>query len=105
MPMRKVPTFVIASALALGASALLVAQGAGGRAATPAAPAQGDTNRLVAGGGITAPGWMGKLDPADEAKGQKVSDAKLTQAGNILQVMTGPAITYWNPANKATGNY
>jgi hypothetical protein len=23
----------------------------------------------------------------------------------VLQVTTGPAITYWNPANKATGNY
>jgi hypothetical protein len=96
--MRKVPAIIIASALALGASAMLVAQGG-------TAPAQGETNRLVAGGGITAPGWMGKLDPADEAKGQKVSDAKLAQAGNVLQVTTGPAITYWNPANKATGDY
>jgi hypothetical protein len=26
-------------------------------------------------------------------------------AGNVLQVTTGPAITYWNPANKATGDY
>ena len=99
--MRKVPTLIIASALALGASAMLVAQ-AGGRAA---APAQTEGNRLVAGGGITAPGWAGKLDPADEAKGQKVSDAKLAMVGNVLQVTTGPAITYWNPANKATGNY
>jgi hypothetical protein len=103
--MRKVPTFVVALALAFGASALLVGQGAGGRAAAPPAPPQGEANRLVAGGGITAAGWMGKLDPADEAKGQKVSDAKLAMAGNVLQVTTGPAITYWNPANKATGNY
>ncbi len=101
--MRKVPTLVIASAVALGASAVLPAQ-SGGRA--PAAPpAQTESNRLVAGGGITAPGWMGKLDPADEARGQKVTDAKLAMAGNVLQVTTGPAITYWNPANKATGNY
>jgi hypothetical protein len=78
------------------------ASAAGGRAA---APAQTEGNRLVAGGGITAPGWAGKLDPADEAKGQKVSDAKLAMVGNVLQVTTGPAITYWNPANKATGNY
>ena len=25
--------------------------------------------------------------------------------GNVLQVTTGPAVTYWNPSNKAMGNY
>jgi hypothetical protein len=25
--------------------------------------------------------------------------------GNALHVTTGPAVTYWNPANTATGNY
>jgi hypothetical protein len=102
--MGKVPASLLAAAVALGASAALLAQG--GAAAPPkAAPAQGDTNRLVSGGGITAPGWMGKLDPPDEQRGQKVTDAKLSMSGNVLQVTTGPAITYWNPANKATGNY
>src|SRR5690349_15503893 len=103
MLMRYVPASVFAAAVALGASAALIAQGAAPAKGAPAP--QGDTNRLVAGGGITAPGWMGKLDPQDEARGQKVSDAKLSMAGNVLQVTTGPAITYWNPANKATGNY
>jgi len=103
--MRYVPVSVIAAAaVALGASAALVAQG-GAAAPAKGAPAQTETNRLVAGGGINAAGWMGKLDPADEQKGQKVSDAKLDMTGNTLHVTTGPAITYWNPANKATGNY
>jgi hypothetical protein len=69
-----------------------------------AAPAQ-DANRVVPGGGITAQGWTGKVDPAEEKNGQTINNAKLAQEGNVLQVTTGPAVTYWNPANKATGNY
>src|SRR3954462_3123646 len=63
------------------------------------APAQ-ETNRAVAGGGITAPGWQGKADGAGQ-----VSEAKLSAEGKDLHVVTGPAVTYWNPANKATGDY
>jgi len=68
------------------------------------APAQ-EANRSVAGGGITAPGWAGKIDAAAEKQGQTIKDAKLSQEGKDLHVVTGPAVTYWNPANKATGNY
>jgi hypothetical protein len=59
-----------------------------------------ETTRTVAGGGIAVPGWAGKADGAG-----KVEDAKLAKEGNALHVTTGPAIAYWNPANKATGNY
>jgi hypothetical protein len=68
------------------------------------APAQ-EANRSVAGGGITAAGWTGKIDAAAEKQGQTIKDAKLSQEGKDLRVVTGPAVTYWNPANKATGNY
>ena len=54
-----------------------------------------DTNRKIAGGGITVPGWLGKVDPDAEKAGQTVNDAKLSLEGNALHVMTGPAITYW----------
>jgi hypothetical protein len=64
-----------------------------------------DTNRKVAGGGINVPGWQGKIDADAEKAGQSVSDAKLSAEGNVLQVTTGPAITYWNPKNTATGDY
>lgn len=68
--------------------------------------AQGsETSRAVAGGGISAAGWMGKVDAAEEAKGLKITDAKLAMSGNTLSVTTGPATTYWNPNNKASGNY
>jgi len=72
----------------------------------PALGAQGqETARAVAGGGISAPGWAGKVDANEEKAGQTLNNAKLAKEGNDLHIVTGPAVTYWNPANKATGNY
>ena len=48
---------------------------------------------------------MGVLDPKDIGAGQTVSNAKLAPEGAMMRVTTGPAITYWNPANKASGDY
>jgi hypothetical protein len=69
------------------------------------AQAPTEASRNVAGGGISVPGWVGKIDANAEKAGQTVNDAKLSKEGNALHVVTGPAISYWNPANKATGNY
>lgn len=66
---------------------------------TPAAQGQ-DANRTVSGGGISAAGWQGKADGTGQ-----VNEAKLSMEGKDLHVVTGPAVTYWNPANKAAGNY
>ncbi len=67
--------------------------------------AQADADRVVENGGIFADGWQGKIDAGAEKQGQTVNNARLAQKGNVLSVTTGPAITYWNPANMATGNY
>lgn len=67
--------------------------------------AQGETARAIKDGGISVPGWTGKIDPNAEKAGQTIKDAKLSKAGDALQVITGPAVTYWNPDNKASGNY
>jgi hypothetical protein len=69
------------------------------------AQAPTEASRNVAGGGISVPGWVGKIDANAEKAGQTVNDAKLTKEGGALHVVTGPAISYWNPANKASGNY
>jgi hypothetical protein len=66
------------------------------------AQAQPDVSHAVQGGGIFVPGWQGQLDPGAK---EAVSDAKLTKEGDALHVITGPAITYWNPANTASGDY
>src|SRR3954470_23160162 len=66
---------------------------------------QTETSRSVEGGGISVPGWTGKIDANEEKNGQALKNAKLAQDGKDMHVTTGPAVTYWNPANKATGNY
>jgi hypothetical protein len=73
----------------------------------PMLHAQGQTeaSRVVQGGGITVPGWTGKIDANEERAGQALQNAKFAQEGNLLHVTTGPAVTYWNPANKVTGNF
>jgi hypothetical protein len=64
-----------------------------------------ETSRKVENGGISAAGWTGKIDANEERTGATLDSAKLAQEGSSLHVTTGPAVTYWNPANKATGDY
>ena len=64
-----------------------------------------ETARKVEGGGISVPGWTGKIDAKEEQAGQVLENAKLSGDPKSLSVTTGPAVTYWNPANKASGDY
>jgi hypothetical protein len=73
-------------------------------AVATAAQAQ-DAARAVPQGGISVPGWTGKIDPNEAARGGSISADKLAKEGDALHVTTGPAVTYWNPANVASGNY
>jgi hypothetical protein len=66
---------------------------------------QEEVSHAVEGGGISVSGWTGKIDPNEEKAGQSLNNAKFSQEGDALHVTTGPAVTYWNPANKASGNY
>ena len=66
---------------------------------------QEEVARPIAEGGIKAPGWMGVIDPGAVKQGQTVNDDKFVKTSNSYDVTTGPAVTYWNPANKASGNY
>ena len=70
-----------------------------------AGAAQGDASRKVAGGGITAKGWKGKVDAAEASKGGKIDDSKFAQQGAEFHINNGPAAVYWNPANTASGSY
>ncbi len=93
--MRLVYGSTIAVAFALCTSSFLGAQ----------APAQPDSAMAVKDGGIFAKGWQGKIDAQEEKAGQVLNNARLAEKGGVLTVRTGPAVTYWNPANKAAGNY
>jgi hypothetical protein len=48
---------------------------------------------------------VGAVDAREKGQGQTIADTKLTRAGNVLQVVTGPAAGFWSPANQATGDY
>jgi hypothetical protein len=74
--------------------------------AVPLVAQNQDASRVVKDGGISVPGWQGKIDPQEVKAGQELNNAKLAPAaGGALQVTTGPAVTYWNPKNTASGNY
>jgi hypothetical protein len=66
---------------------------------------QMEASRGVAGGGVSVPGWTGKIDAKEEANGMTLNSAKFAKEGDALHVITGPAVTYWNAKNKATGDY
>jgi hypothetical protein len=69
------------------------------------AQGQGETSRTIEGGGVSVPGWTGKVDANEEKAGKTLNDAKLAKEGSALHITTGPATTYWDPAKKAKGDY
>jgi len=112
--MRRVyaTTFALVTAFALASvSAQQPPAGpppAGGQQPPAGAPAGGqrmggmqDTAKKVANGGIRGSGWQGRPDPGTGA----VTDASLDVKGANIEIHTGPAMLYWNPANKATGDF
>jgi hypothetical protein len=114
--MRLVYATALAAAL-LGVSSTIVwAQGPpqgqppaggramGGRVGGPGSPTT-DGSRAVTDGGIKVPGWEGKIDANEEKAGMTINDAKLTKEGNAIHMVSGPAVTYWRTADKASGDY
>ena len=63
-----------------------------------------DADKKVAGGGITAKGWQGKVDPGNK-QGLTINDAKFAPEGGGFRVTTGAAGIYWNPSNVAKGDF
>ena len=67
--------------------------------------AQNESSREVAAGGISVKDWTGQIDASEAKRGQALKNAKLAKDGDALHVTTGPAVAYWNPSNKASGDY
>jgi hypothetical protein len=67
--------------------------------------AQDDSSVRIADGGVFIDGWNGRIDAQEVRAGLRLEDARLARRGEGLHVRTGPAVTYWNPANRLTGNY
>ena len=53
-----------------------------------------DTNRKIAGGGITVPGWQGKVDPDAEKAGQSLNDATTDFARREMNCERYPLTTF-----------
>src|SRR5438876_1050884 len=66
---------------------------------------QNESSRAVAGGGVTVPGWTGKIDAREASQGMTLNSAKFAKEGDAFHILTGPAVTYWNPVNKASRDY
>lgn len=64
-----------------------------------------DADRTIADGGIKVAGWMGKIDANATRQGRTLNDSRLAAEGAGLRATIGPAVTYWNPANTASGDY
>ena len=62
---------------------------------------QQDAAHKVANGGIRGAGWQGRPDAGTGA----VNDSSLDVKGSDIEIHTGPAMLYWNPANKGTGDF
>lgn len=96
--MRLVYGLTLAAALAIVVPTL---------GARPQAQAQAqETTRSVAGGGVSVAGWTGKADASRENGTLTINDAKFAaDPKGGWRITTGPSMTYWNPSNKATGDY
>ena len=64
-----------------------------------------ESSRAISGGGVAVPGWTGSVDAREASRGSTIANAKFVAEGKGFHVTTGPAVTYWNPANVATGDY
>jgi hypothetical protein len=95
MRVRLIHGLTLATAIALIVPSL---------AAQGTAQAQGDSV-AIKGGGISVKGWTGKVDASRENGTLTITDGKFAAEGSGFRITTGPSATYWNPANKATGDY
>ena len=73
--------------------------------AAPTVACSQEAARKVEGGGVHVAGWTGAADPGRGGAANSLADAKFVAEGKGFHVTTGPAVTYWNAANKASGDY
>jgi hypothetical protein len=88
--MRRIYGFALLAAVA--APAVLAAQ-------------MDETSKSVANGGIFVNGWQAKVDAREAGQGMTEKNARFAMEGKNFHITTGPAITYFNPANTASGDY
>ena len=53
----------------------------------------------------TAQAWVGRLDPAAEKRGARITENTVLESGDGLRVTTGASAIYWHPTHTASGTY
>jgi hypothetical protein len=51
------------------------------------------------------PSWVGRLDPAAEKGGAKITENTLLESTDGMRVTTGASAVYWHPGNTGAGAY
>ena len=67
--------------------------------AAPSVACSQEAARKVEGGGVHVAGWTGAADAGRGGATNSLDDSKFVAEGRGFRVTTGPAATYWNPAN------
>src|SRR4029450_12329322 len=93
------------SRICLGWTMALALPALVGAQAAPKPSEAEDKDRAVAGGGISVPGWTGKVDAKAAGQGMGTKDSKFEKQGDAIHMTVGPATTYWNPANVVKGDF
>jgi len=71
---------------------------------TTVASAQ-DASKAVKNGGVFVKGWTGQIDAGEVKSGQKLEGSSLSEKDGVLQVTTGPSVSYWQTSETASGSY
>ena len=69
-------------------------------AAVPAVAQDHDADRIVAGGGQLAPGWMARTD-----RGQNFDNIKFEESGTGWNITVGPGVALYRESDVAMGEY
>ncbi len=64
-----------------------------------------DQSNAVKDGGVFVKGWTGQIDAGEAKNGLKLEGSRLSEKDGVLHVTTGPSVSYWQSAEKATGNF
>jgi len=77
----------------------------GSTAFAPAPASAQDADRSVADGGVYVDGWQLRIDRRATARGMSADDSRMAMEGDAFRLSVGPAGYFWNPANRASGDY
>lgn len=64
-----------------------------------------DADRSVEEGGVYVDGWQLRIDRRPLESGMSEADSRIAEEDGAFRLSIGPAGIFWNPENRASGNY